>query len=107
MAACWITALLLSSGITRTQAPARGTIAGTVTVDQGLVRGFRVAAHNLRQMIWYVVFTKDGRYTVPHALPGPYEINVLQNGFQNQPSTAFAEGIPAMWAKRFGPPSRV
>jgi len=34
----------------------RGTIRGTVTADQGKVIGFRVAAHNLDQRLWYTVF---------------------------------------------------
>jgi Carboxypeptidase regulatory-like domain len=72
---------LLLPGFVLAQAPARGTIAGTVTADQGPVRGFRLTVHNLRHMIWYVVFTKDGKYTVPRALPGPYEISVLQAGY--------------------------
>lgn len=63
--------------------PARGTIAGSVTADQGTVRGFRVTAHNTRYLVWYVVFTKDGKYTVPQALPGPYEISVLQDGYDS------------------------
>ena len=65
------------------QSPQRGTITGTVTADQGEVRGFRVTTHNLSQLIWYVVFTKDGTYTVPQALPGPYEISVLQDGYDS------------------------
>jgi virginiamycin B lyase len=75
--------LLLSPGLGFAQTPARGTITGTVTADQGQVRGFRVTAHNLRHMIWYVVFTKDGKYTLPQALPGPYEISVLQDGYDS------------------------
>ncbi|HXR09339.1 MAG TPA: carboxypeptidase-like regulatory domain-containing protein, partial [Candidatus Acidoferrales bacterium] len=58
-------------------------ITGMVSADQGQVRGFRVTAHNLRNMIWYVVFTKDAKYTVPQALPGPYEISVLQDGYDS------------------------
>jgi len=70
-----------SSGLAVAQSATRGTITGTVTVDQGQVRGFRVRARNTGSMIWYVVFTKDGKYTVPQALPGPYEISVLQDGY--------------------------
>jgi len=75
--------VLLSPGFAPAQAPARGTITGMVSADQGQVRGFRVTAHNLRSMIWYVVFTKDGKYTVPQALPGAYEISVLQDGYDS------------------------
>src|SRR5271165_4663242 len=58
------------------QKPARGTITGTVSADQGKVIGFRVAAHNLDRRLWYTVFTSKGRYTVPQALPGRYEVTV-------------------------------
>jgi hypothetical protein len=75
--------VLLLPGLASAQTSARGTIAGTVSADQGQVRGFRVTAHNVRAMIWYVVFTKDGKYTVPQALPGPYEISVLQDGYDS------------------------
>ena len=75
--------VLLSPGFVSAQAPARGTITGTVSADQGQVQGFRVTAHNLRSMIWYVVFTRDGKYTVPQALRGPYEISVLQDGYDS------------------------
>src|SRR5271166_1173095 len=84
---CWPAGILislavfLSAGLLHAQATARGSITGTVSADQGQVRGFRVTAHNLRSMIWYVVFTKDGKYAVPQALPGPYEISVLQDGY--------------------------
>jgi streptogramin lyase/cytochrome c5 len=65
------------------QAPARGTVSGAVKADQGDVRGFRVTSHNLRYQLWYVVFTKGGRYTIPQALPGPYELSVLQEGYDS------------------------
>ena len=60
------------------QAPQRGTITGTVTADQGEVRGFRVTAHNLQYKLWYTVFTSKGKYTIPQALPGLYD--VIDNG---------------------------
>jgi virginiamycin B lyase len=63
------------------QQPARGTITGTVTADQGQVIGVRVAAHNLDRRIWYKVFTSKGRYTVPQALPGRYEVMVDEPAF--------------------------
>jgi virginiamycin B lyase len=69
------------------QSEPRGTISGTVTADQGSVRGFRVKAHNLDRMIWYTVFTKDGHYTVPQALIGRYEMSVLQDGYASQPKS--------------------
>jgi len=63
------------------QSEPRGTITGTVSADQGTVRGFRVKAHNLDRMVWYTVFTKAGHYTVPEALAGKYEMSVLQDGY--------------------------
>ena len=62
--------------VTPAQQQARVTITGRVTADRGEVRAFRVAAHNLDQRIWYVVFTRNGTYTVPQALPGRYELTV-------------------------------
>ncbi len=65
------------------QQPARGTITGTVTSDQGRVIGFRVAAHNLDRRLWYTVFTSKGHYTVPQALPGRYEVMVNEPGYDS------------------------
>jgi virginiamycin B lyase len=64
----------------------RGTIEGSVTADQGQVIGFRVAAHNLDRKIWYTVFTVKGRYTVPQALPGHYEIMVYEPEYESPKS---------------------
>jgi virginiamycin B lyase len=71
------------AGFDISQVANRGTITGVVKADQGEVRGFRVTSHNLRYKIWYVVFTKEGHYTIPQALPGPYEISVLQEGYDS------------------------
>src|SRR5688572_24453311 len=60
------------------QSPVRGTITGRVTADQGQLRGIRVAAHNLDRRIWYTVFTRNGQYTVPQALPGRYELMAIE-----------------------------
>jgi hypothetical protein len=65
------------------QSPQRGTINGTVTADQGEVRGFRVTAHNLQYRLWYTVFTNKGKYTIPQALPGPYDVTVLELGYKS------------------------
>ena len=75
--------LPLSSRFLHAQATVRSTITGTVTADQGQVKGFRVTAHDLTHMLWYVVFTKGGKYTVPQAMPGRYEISVLQDGYDS------------------------
>jgi streptogramin lyase len=61
----------------------RGTITGKVTADQGVVRAFRVAAHNLDLRIWYTVFTNKGQYVVPQALPGRYELTVVEPGYDS------------------------
>ena len=65
------------------QSITRGTITGLVTADQGDVRAFRVAAHNLDERIWYIVFTKKGKYIVPQALPGHYELMVNEPGYDS------------------------
>jgi Carboxypeptidase regulatory-like domain len=71
--------------------PKRGEIAGRVTTDQGPARGFRVTAHNLRYKLWYVVFTKEGRYSIPQALPGSYEVSVLQEGYRSSAKSVALE----------------
>src|SRR6187455_3198427 len=81
------TTLMISSAIMwfgcgGAQPPVRGTITGKVTTDQGL-RGIRVAAHNLDRRIWYTVFTKNGQYTVPQALPGRYEMMAVEPGYDS------------------------
>ena len=52
----------------------RGSITGTVTSDQGQVEAFRVTARNLKYRIAYSVYTRQGSFHVPEALPGPYEV---------------------------------
>jgi streptogramin lyase len=64
----------------------RGSIKGTVAADQGQVVGFRVAAHNLDQRIWYTVFTVKGQYNIPQALPGHYEIMVYEPDYDSPTS---------------------
>jgi streptogramin lyase len=65
------------------QSPWRGTVNGVVSADQGAVRGFRVTAHNLQYRLWYTVFTDKGKYTIPQALPGLYDITVLELGYES------------------------
>ena len=74
--------------LTIAQTPMRGTLTGVVTADQGQVVGFRVAAHNLDRRLWYIVFTNKGRYTVPQALPGRYEIVVNEPGYESSTASA-------------------
>jgi len=62
-------------------APTRGTLSGAVTTNEGAVVGFRVTAHNLTYKLWYTVFSVKGRYTIPQALPGAYDVSVLERGF--------------------------
>src|SRR5579863_6464093 len=61
--------------------PTRGQLSGTVTTDEGSVVGFRVTVHNLTYKLWYTVFTVKGHYTVPQALPGSYDVLVLEKGY--------------------------
>ncbi len=94
---CWsrllaTTVLILSSLLmfcrwSGAQEIVRGTITGTVTADQGEVRGFRVTAHNLQYKLWYTVFTVKGHYTIPQALPGVYDITVLEGGYESPTQT--------------------
>ena len=65
------------------QSSARGTITGRVTADRGDVRAFRVAAHNLDRRLWYTVFTNKGQYIVPQALPGRYELTVVEPEYES------------------------
>ena len=65
------------------QSSGRGTISGRITADQGQVRAFRVAAHNLDRRIWYTVFTEKSQYTVPQALPGRYELTVVEADYES------------------------
>jgi virginiamycin B lyase len=65
------------------QSSQRGTISGAVTADQGEVRGFRVTAHNIQERLWYTVFTNKGKYTIPQALPGSYDVTVLELGYKS------------------------
>src|SRR5207344_1928548 len=76
-----VTALWALGLLALAQAPVRGTITGTVTSAEGKVIGLRVAAHNLDQRLWYIVFTNKGQYRIPQALPGRYEITVNEPGF--------------------------
>jgi streptogramin lyase len=69
--------------VSSAQSSGRGTITGIVTSDQGQVRAFRVAAHNLDRRIWYTVFTSKGQYAVPQALPGRYELTVIEPGYDS------------------------
>jgi streptogramin lyase len=62
--------------------PARGTLTGSVTADEGPVVGFRVTVHNRTYHLWYTVFTFKGHYTVPRALPGVYDVTVLEKGYE-------------------------
>jgi virginiamycin B lyase len=84
----WLAVALLSvvSGVVaRAQMsstpPNRGTLAGAVTADQGSVVGLRVTVHNLTYRLWYTVFTVKGHYRVPQALPGSYDVTVLERGY--------------------------
>ena len=76
-------ATLLLAGLALAQAPQRGTISGTVSADKGEVRGFRVTAHNLQYKLWYTVFTDKGRYVIPQALPGLYDVTVVELNYNS------------------------
>jgi len=83
IAVAFLVILLFLSVPNFAQSPQRGTISGTVTADQGEVRGFRVTAHNAQERLWYTVFTNKGKYTIPQALPGLYHVTVLEAGYKS------------------------
>jgi hypothetical protein len=82
VAAAALAAVCLQLGASA-QSAERGTITGRVTADQGVVHAFRVAAHNLDRRLWYTVFTNRGQFTVPQALPGRYELTVVEPGYES------------------------
>jgi len=65
------------------QQSGRGTISGRVTADEGQVVAFRVSAHNLDRRLWYTVFTNKGKYTIPQALSGNYEVMADMGGYDS------------------------
>ncbi len=79
----FILASICFSVTCQAQQSVRGTIEGRISTDMGQVIGFRVAAHNLDRRLWYTVFTRNGRYTVPQALPGRYEVMVDEPGYDS------------------------
>lgn len=51
---------------------------GTVTVDRGQVRAFRVRATDPARRIAYTVFTQKGQYQFHRLPPGPYDVRVVE-----------------------------
>ena len=82
-AAALLAAVCLQLGASA-QSAARGTITGQGDRRSGgSLRGIRVAAHNLDRRLWYTVFTKNGQYTVPQALPGRYEMMAVEPDYES------------------------
>tara|TARA_B100001123_G_C15330904_1_gene1031176 strand:+ start:2298 stop:4052 length:1755 start_codon:yes stop_codon:yes gene_type:complete len=63
-------------------AQATGVISGSVTVNQGEVQAFRVKARDTVGHVAYTVYTLDGRYQIFNLPPGPYEVQVVEAGFE-------------------------
>ena len=63
-------------------AQSTGSIAGSVTADAGEVRAFRVKARDTVGRISYTVYTVEGRYRIHNLAPGPYEVQVIEAGFE-------------------------
>src|SRR5258706_11126194 len=61
----------------------QGGITGTVSANQGVVRGFQVKARDTVNRITYTAFTRSGRYRIPDLPPSTYEIRVTQKGFDS------------------------
>ena len=69
-------------------AQSSGVIAGSVTANQGEVRGFRVKARDTVGRIAYTVYTVGGRYQIFNLPAGEYEVQVVEPGFAPQTKTA-------------------
>ena len=69
------------------EAQGSGTISGTVTVDQGDVRAFRVKARDSAHKITYTVFTSGGRYQIFNLPAGTYEVQALEIGYDSPVQT--------------------
>jgi hypothetical protein len=73
----------LSAGFPGTSvAQSTGVISGSVSVDQGEVRAFRVKAHDTAGRVAYTVYTVGGRYQIFNLLPGAYDVQVIEAGFE-------------------------
>ena len=69
----------LSAGFPVTSvAQSTGVISGSVSVDQGEVRAFRVKAHDTAGRVAYTVYTVGGRYQIFNLLPGAYDVQVIE-----------------------------
>ena len=78
--------LVVSPATVRAQST--GVIAGSVTVDEGDVRAFRVKARDTVARIAYTVYTVNGRYQIFNLPPSTYEVQVIEGGFEELVRTA-------------------
>ena len=69
-------------------AQSTGVISGSVSVDQGEVRAFRVKAHDTAGRVAYTVYTVKGRYQIFNLPPGAYDVQVIEAGFEPLVKTA-------------------
>ena len=78
----WSTAPIMA------QSADTGTISGAVTTDEGVVRAFRVKARDTVARIAYTVYTVNGRYQIFNLPPSTYEVQVIEDGFEELVRTA-------------------
>ena len=64
------------------RAQSTGVIAGSVTADEGGVRAFHVKARDTVARIAYTVYTVNGLYQIFNVSPSTYEVQVVENGFE-------------------------
>lgn len=60
-----------------------GVISGSVTVDRGVVRAFRVQVRDTIHRLTYTVFTNKGQYDVFNLPSSTYELRVVEEGFDS------------------------
>jgi streptogramin lyase/mono/diheme cytochrome c family protein len=63
--------------------PTPANLSGQVTADQGVVRAFRVKARDTLHRVSFMVYTVNGRYRLYNLPPGPYEVQVVEQGFES------------------------
>ena len=57
-----------------------GLISGSVSIDRGSVRAFRVKAKDTMRRVSYTVYTVKGRYSIYNLPAGHYEVRVMEEG---------------------------
>ena len=63
---------------------ADGVISGTITVDCGMARAFRVKAKDTARRITYTVYTNKGQYHIYNLPASHYEVQVMEEGIESE-----------------------